>query len=246
MLASGMQEGETGIITISDVQHNVFEALLYFIYTDELPEHLQDGKMSITMAQHLLMASDRYQLERLRTICEKRLVDTVEIETVSTTLMLADKCNATNLRQVWPSPCRPICCCAMRDILMHVCLVVGHYSCMLWQSWPQLKDDGPEWPSYPTTCVWHACAIRKASRWPCALRHPHGAGVLDVRCKQSLGGDHNTRVPPAHELLPWHGGRDHRSRREAGQPVGSAGQRNHSACGSYGARNAARGPASRG
>jgi hypothetical protein len=55
--------------------------------------------MSITMAQHLLMASDRYQLERLRAICEKRLVDTVDVETVSTTLMLADKCNASNLRQ---------------------------------------------------------------------------------------------------------------------------------------------------
>ena len=59
--------------------------------------------MTITMAQHLLMASDRYQLERLRAICEKRLVDTVEVETVSTTLMLADKCNAVNLRQVRPA-----------------------------------------------------------------------------------------------------------------------------------------------
>ena len=56
--------------------------------------------------------SSRYQLERLRAICEKRLVDTVEVETVSTTLMLADKCNAYNLRQVrarrcrWPHPVR--------------------------------------------------------------------------------------------------------------------------------------------
>jgi speckle-type POZ protein len=103
MLASGMQEGETGVVSIHDMQPDVFRALLYFIYTDELPDMLCDGNMSISMAQHLLMASDRYQLERLRAICEKRLVDTVDIETVSTTLMLADKCNADNLRQV----CRP-------------------------------------------------------------------------------------------------------------------------------------------
>jgi hypothetical protein len=100
MLASGMQEGETGVVSIHDMQPDVFRALLYFIYTDELPDMLCDGNMSISMAQHLLMASDRYQLERLRAICEKRLVDTVDIETVSTTLMLADKCNAHNLRQV--------------------------------------------------------------------------------------------------------------------------------------------------
>lgn len=100
MLASGMQEGSTGVIPVSDVAPDVFDALLFFIYTDDLPEKLNCGKMEITMAQHLLMASDMYQLERLCAICEKRLVDTVETETVSTTLMLADKCNAANLRQV--------------------------------------------------------------------------------------------------------------------------------------------------
>ena len=41
MLGAGMQEGETGVITISDLAPDVFEALLYFIYTDGLPEHLQ-------------------------------------------------------------------------------------------------------------------------------------------------------------------------------------------------------------
>ena len=66
---------------------------------------MQEGKMSITMAQHLLMASDRYQLERLRAICERRLVDTVDVDTVSTTLMLADKCNALNLRSVRYTHC---------------------------------------------------------------------------------------------------------------------------------------------
>ena len=41
MLGAGMQEGETGVITISDMQPNVFEALLHFVYTDELPDDLQ-------------------------------------------------------------------------------------------------------------------------------------------------------------------------------------------------------------
>jgi speckle-type POZ protein len=56
--------------------------------------------MTTAMAQHLLLAADRYQLIRLRTMCEKRLCDSVDVETVATTLMLADKSNADNLRKV--------------------------------------------------------------------------------------------------------------------------------------------------
>lgn len=58
--------------------------------------------MTTAMAQHLLLAADRYQLIRLRTMCEKRLCDSVDVETVATTLMLADKSNADNLRKVHP------------------------------------------------------------------------------------------------------------------------------------------------
>lgn len=61
---------------------------------------MQEGRMTTAMAQHLLLAADRYQLIRLRTMCEKRLCDSVDVETVATTLMLADKSNAENLRKV--------------------------------------------------------------------------------------------------------------------------------------------------
>ena len=40
---------------------------------------LQGLKLEVTMAQHLLAAADRYQLIRLRCICEQRLCDTVEV-----------------------------------------------------------------------------------------------------------------------------------------------------------------------
>lgn len=58
--------------------------------------------MTTAMAQHLLLAADRYQLIRLRTMCERRLCDSVEVDSVATTLMLADKSNASKLRQVCP------------------------------------------------------------------------------------------------------------------------------------------------
>jgi hypothetical protein len=46
------------------------------------------------MAQHLLVAADRFELERLRRICERRLCETVDVETVATTLTLAEQNNA--------------------------------------------------------------------------------------------------------------------------------------------------------
>ena len=99
-----MREGETGEVTINSMLPDVFKVLLHFIYSDDLPEDLRDTNMDVTMAQHLLMASDRYQLNRLRCMCEKRLCETLDVETVATTLMLADKSNAPKLQKVCPAP----------------------------------------------------------------------------------------------------------------------------------------------
>lgn len=41
MLASGMMEGETGVVTVTDMQPDVFRALMHFVYSDDLPEELQ-------------------------------------------------------------------------------------------------------------------------------------------------------------------------------------------------------------
>lgn len=41
MLAAGMMEGETGMVTVSDMQPDVFRALMHFVYSDDLPDELQ-------------------------------------------------------------------------------------------------------------------------------------------------------------------------------------------------------------
>lgn len=52
------------------------------------------------MAQHLLAAADRYALERLRVLCESKLIDDVAINTVATTLALADQHQCVQLKSV--------------------------------------------------------------------------------------------------------------------------------------------------
>ncbi len=46
--------------------------------------------LGIAMTQHLLVAADRFDLGRLRAICETRLCDTIDLESVIGTLVLAD------------------------------------------------------------------------------------------------------------------------------------------------------------
>lgn len=55
---------------------------------------------STLMSQHLLAAADRYGLERLRLLCEASLCDNVAINTVATTLALAEQHHCFQLKAV--------------------------------------------------------------------------------------------------------------------------------------------------
>ncbi|CAN1193180.1 BTB/POZ and MATH domain-containing protein 2 [Linum perenne] len=80
------------------------QALLHFIYWDALPEMEELGvnsKWAATlMAQHLLAAADRYALERLRLLCETTLCEDVAVDTVATTLALAEQHQCLQLKAV--------------------------------------------------------------------------------------------------------------------------------------------------
>ena len=49
---------ETNVIKIGDMEPAIFEALLYFIYTDSLPSNSELGQNAAL--QHMLVASDQY------------------------------------------------------------------------------------------------------------------------------------------------------------------------------------------
>jgi speckle-type POZ protein len=87
-LLGSMKEKTTTIVQISDMEARVFRALLHFIYTDTLPA-VDEGD-GAAMAQHLLVAADRYNLDRLKLICEGKLCDHICRATMATTMALAD------------------------------------------------------------------------------------------------------------------------------------------------------------
>ncbi|TYG78205.1 hypothetical protein ES288_D02G039700v1 [Gossypium darwinii] len=100
-----LKDQNTQSIRVEDMEAPVFKALLHFIYWDALPdmEELMGSTSkwaSTLVAQHLLAAADRYALERMRLLCEAKLCEGVTINTVATTLALAEQHNCLHLKGV--------------------------------------------------------------------------------------------------------------------------------------------------
>ncbi|KAM3194801.1 hypothetical protein ACQJBY_071071 [Aegilops geniculata] len=95
-----MRETRAQLVTIEEMQPDVFKALLYFIYNDAFPaafDHL-DWEGHIEMARHLLVAADRYAMERLKLLCQSLLCEDINVQTVATTLGLADQHHCDGLK----------------------------------------------------------------------------------------------------------------------------------------------------
>ncbi|RLN17456.1 hypothetical protein C2845_PM02G13050 [Panicum miliaceum] len=88
---------DTTVIRVDDMEADVFRALLGFMYTDGLPAcpALQQAAMS----QHLLVAADRYNLERLKLICEDNLCVHIDTGSVATILALAEQHRCRGLKE---------------------------------------------------------------------------------------------------------------------------------------------------
>ncbi|XP_047334291.1 BTB/POZ and MATH domain-containing protein 2-like [Impatiens glandulifera] len=100
-----MKDENTKGIQVEDVEAPVFKALLHFMYWDVLPDMeeltgLNSKWASTLMSQHLLAAADRYGMERLRLLCETSLCEDVAINTVATTLALAEQHHCIQLKSV--------------------------------------------------------------------------------------------------------------------------------------------------
>ena len=81
--SSKFVEASTGEVIVKDIERDVFEDLLRFIYTDEAPD----------MKKHpecLLIAADRYNVSRLKSLCEHEIADGLSVENAPRILLFAD------------------------------------------------------------------------------------------------------------------------------------------------------------
>ncbi|KAM0927437.1 hypothetical protein ACQ4PT_002874 [Festuca glaucescens] len=90
-------------LSIDDMSASTFRAMLRFIYTDELPMKSSNNttqrackekyasRRREAMARDLLVAADRYDLERLRLMCQNILLGSIDASTVMGTLLLSTR-----------------------------------------------------------------------------------------------------------------------------------------------------------
>ncbi|CAM4605068.1 unnamed protein product [Leuciscus chuanchicus] len=91
MFEHEMEESKKNRVDISDVEPEVFKEMMGFIYTGKAP-NLEK------MADSLLAAADKYALERLKVMCEEALCNSLSVENVADTLILADLHSAEQLK----------------------------------------------------------------------------------------------------------------------------------------------------
>ncbi|KAK5785860.1 BTB/POZ and MATH domain-containing protein 4-like [Gossypium arboreum] len=95
-------------IVVTDMEPKVFKALLHFIYRDSLiddEEFVGTSSSSMpsvsdALAAKLLAAADKYDLPRLRLMCESVLCKDISVNSVANILALADRHHAMDLKSV--------------------------------------------------------------------------------------------------------------------------------------------------
>lgn len=93
-------------IVIDDIEPKVFKAMLHFIYRDSLVDDCEldasssGGSIFDTLAAKLLAAADKYDLARLKLLCESYLCKGISVVSVASTLALADSHHAMELKTV--------------------------------------------------------------------------------------------------------------------------------------------------
>ncbi|XBH65349.1 hypothetical protein VPH35_118962 [Triticum aestivum] len=94
-----MKEGNAAgsSVRVEDMDAEVFKALLRFAYTGSLPD-MRKEEEDVT-CQHLLVAADRYGMERLKLICEEKLCKYIDVGRAASILMLAERHHCEGLKK---------------------------------------------------------------------------------------------------------------------------------------------------
>lgn len=92
LILGEMKESQLETIRIEQVSHPIFIKVLEYLYTDQL-------RIPLDSAMELFQAADLFCIPRLKTICEKRMLHSINIENAAAIFLAADLHSALSLRQ---------------------------------------------------------------------------------------------------------------------------------------------------
>ncbi len=85
-----MREASQSTIPIEQVSHPIFLNILEYLYTDQL-------EIALDSAMELFQAADLFCIPRLKTMCEKRMLQSITVENAAYIFHAADSHSAAAL-----------------------------------------------------------------------------------------------------------------------------------------------------
>ena len=92
--SNGMRESTTGLVDIKDIQSDIFERLLHYIYSGQI-----GAPLSEEAAQSLFVAADMYDITDLKEKCVQLLVPFIRIDNSISLLTWANFYSAEELER---------------------------------------------------------------------------------------------------------------------------------------------------
>lgn len=92
MLTGEMRESRAREIVIPDVRHSIFLVLLEFLYTDNV-------EVPLNIAMELFEVADKFGVERLKKMCESKMLASIKIDNAAAIFLAADQHHAASLRE---------------------------------------------------------------------------------------------------------------------------------------------------
>ena len=88
------KEDQSRVVEITDIEPEVFQQLLRFVYTGNAPLMKEDS-----VAEQLLIAANKYQMDKMKAECEDTLIDKITLDNAVRFLVTAHLYLAPNLKE---------------------------------------------------------------------------------------------------------------------------------------------------
>nr|XP_042909606.1 speckle-type POZ protein [Parasteatoda tepidariorum] len=92
MFDQDMLENKTGVVDMTDIDGKTLKAFLEFLYADKV------DKLDYSIAKHLILTADKYQVSMLVDKCASFLISIISIENACEIIAIADMIDCKNLK----------------------------------------------------------------------------------------------------------------------------------------------------
>lgn len=107
----GMREQLDSHVCIDDIQYQVFEAILEYLYTDTV------RVMNVDMYVSLMIAAERFMIDRLKALCQDSIRKSITIDNVVPILRVAYYHRANSLKEI----CMDFICLKFEEVKKSPC-----------------------------------------------------------------------------------------------------------------------------